>query len=118
MLVGTLASTLGYVGVISKLDAPVLKPEAADSLKVGLPILNMGLPKSGDTTLLDMGLREGVRAALWDHPAPGNQPICGCGVHRLQRYLHTRRALYRVEHLPWDHHRPARAFVRSRVAHL
>ena len=71
MLVGTLASTLGYVGVISKLDAPVLKPEAADiSLKVGLPILNMGLPKSGDTSLLDMFSCAGLKASHYHCKRP------------------------------------------------
>ena len=70
MLAGTLASTLGYVGVISKLDAPVLKPEAADSLKVGLPILNMGLPKSGDTTLLDMFSCAGLKVSHYHCKRP------------------------------------------------
>ena len=69
MLVGTLASTLGYIGVISKPDATVLQP-ATDSLKVGLPILNMGLPKSGDTSLLDMFSCAGLKASHYHCKRP------------------------------------------------
>jgi len=70
LLVGTLASTLGYVGVISKPDAAVLKPDATNSLKVGLPILNMGLPKSGDTSLLDMFSCAGLKASHYHCKRP------------------------------------------------
>ena len=69
MLVGTFASTLGYIGVIAKPDATVLQP-ASHSLKVGLPILNMGLPKSGDTSLLDMFSCAGLKTSHYHCKRP------------------------------------------------